>query len=182
MENPAILWLKSSSFISVVRTHKNTYTHKTKVNFWLHWSQQHFVIDFSRDKIPPLEVLKGFSCCSKANYISWARHCRQTQSNNRGWKSLGKPMSKTMKLSSSGLIRRRKGVSFCTVELAISVRVAFKFRVILPVFALFEVFTQCLPVLLRDWTLSEGKSKLPAGSQGPDEMYLPCALSFSTRW
>lgn len=59
-------------------------------------------------------------------------------------------MNKTMKPSSSGVIRRRKGVSFCAVELAISVRVASKFRVILPVFALLEVFTQCLPVLLKD--------------------------------
>jgi len=59
-------------------------------------------------------------------------------------------MNKTMKPRSSGVIRSRKGISFCTVELAISVRVAFKFRVILPIFAPLEVFTQCLPVLLKD--------------------------------
>lgn len=117
-----------------------------------------------------------------ADYISWARNCTQTQPRNKGWKCLGKWMNKTLKPSSSGTIRKRKGVSFCTVELAISVRVAFKFRVILPVPALLEVFTQCLPVLLKDWTLSEGKSKLPAGSQGPDEIYLHCALCFSNQW
>lgn len=59
-------------------------------------------------------------------------------------------MRKALKPSSSDMIRKRKGVSFCTVESAISVRVAFKFRVILPVSALLEVFTQCLPVLLKD--------------------------------
>lgn len=59
-------------------------------------------------------------------------------------------MNKALKASSSGMIRKRKGVSFCTAELAISVRVAFKFRVILPFSALLEVFTQCLPVLLKD--------------------------------
>lgn len=49
-------------------------------------------------------------------------------------------MNKTM-------IRSRKGV-FCTVELAVSVRLVFK--LIIPFLALLEVFIECLPILLKD--------------------------------
>lgn len=183
MENPAILWLNVGLLLSLRFEHTQTHMH-TKLR-WTPDSTEGdsiLLLISAETRSHPRSSWKDFLAVPRLTIFPGPRHCTQTQSNNRGWKSLGKRMNKTMKPSSSAVIKKRKGVSFCTVELAISVRVAFKFRAILPVFALLEVFTQCLPVLLKDWTLSEGKSKLPAGSQGPDEMYLHCALSFSTQW